>query len=334
MSGSSAAQQWYFPDISSGTVYFHKKEHGKLYYRLVYEDSEYRHDVAEKTRGLDGVVQTTVGTRAKPPVVAPAVAKFKQTSSARARRPSGSRLKGLAGTRGISMYIPKVELIRANMSEDFKELIEIIEDNDIKDLRHLFQKLPKERVISLVNSCDDESWTPLIVACVRRDDTGMVKALLRAKAKVNHVADDGSSALDCAVQHNLEKSVDVLLAHPQLDFNVGKPVYLAAQEGHSRILDKLLAAKAAPDRMNTAIGVTPLAMACQEGHTRSVKRLLRAGASVDRKDKYGRLPLDIARVKGHHEVVAAITEHLQKSDEQTTTSTESSFFRVDDPCSC
>merc|ERR1719174_1399160 len=143
----------------------------------------------------------------------------------------------------------------------------------------------------------------------------MVKALLRAKAKVNHVADDGSSALDCAVQHNLEKSVDVLLAHPQLDFNVGK----------------LLAAKAAPDRMNTAIGVTPLAMACQEGHTRSVKRLLRAGASVDRKDKYGRLPFDIARVKGHHEVVAAITEHLQKSDEQTTTSTESSFFRVDDP---
>lgn len=74
-------------------MYFHKKEHGKLYYRLVYEDSEYRHDVAEKTRGLDGVVQTTVGTRAKPPVVAPAVAKFKQTSSARARRPSGSRLK-------------------------------------------------------------------------------------------------------------------------------------------------------------------------------------------------------------------------------------------------
>ena len=33
----------------------------------------------------------------------------------------------------------------------------------------------KERVISLVNSCDDESWTPLIVACVQRDDTGMVK---------------------------------------------------------------------------------------------------------------------------------------------------------------
>ena len=81
----------YFPDISSGTVYFHKKEHGKLYYRLVYEDSEYRHDVAEKTRGLDGVVQTTIGTRTKTPVVAPAVAKLKQTSSAGARR--GSRLK-------------------------------------------------------------------------------------------------------------------------------------------------------------------------------------------------------------------------------------------------
>ena len=35
-----------------------------------------------------------------------------------------SLVRGLAGehgiTRGISMYIPKVELIRANMSEDFK----------------------------------------------------------------------------------------------------------------------------------------------------------------------------------------------------------------------
>ena len=74
-------------------MYFHKKEHGQLYYRLVYEDGEHRHDVAEKTRGLDGVVQTTIGVRPKTPVVASAVAKFKQTSAARASNLSGSRLK-------------------------------------------------------------------------------------------------------------------------------------------------------------------------------------------------------------------------------------------------
>ena len=33
---------------------------------------------------------------------------------------SVSLVRGLADTRGISMYIPTVELIRANMSEDFK----------------------------------------------------------------------------------------------------------------------------------------------------------------------------------------------------------------------
>ena len=45
----------------------------------------------------------------------------------------------------------------------------------------------KERVISLVNSCDDESWTPLIVACVRPDDTGMVKVRVVFVHRVLHV---------------------------------------------------------------------------------------------------------------------------------------------------
>merc|ERR1712224_208164 len=107
----------------------------------------------------------------------------------------------------------------------------------------------------------------------------------------------------------------VLLAHPQLDVAAGKPVFLAAQEGYDRILSKLLAVKVAPDRLHTDTGISPLGMACQEGHTAVVKRLLKAGASVNRKDKLGRVPLEIARTHAHKEVIAALTGHLGDGNE-------------------
>lgn len=309
---------WTFPDISSGTAYFHKKEHGQIYFQLHYPDSKDGDAMPERALMWDGDMQTHPTKR-----ISIFRAKSKKRSTVRLKiKRKYTNHQHLS--MGIDLFIPKVEEIRANMSEDYIELIDIIQDNDIGDLHYLFDRLPEDKVRSLVNSCDNKSWTPLIEACVREDDSGMVQALLRAKAAINHAANDGATALDCAVQHNLEQTVNILLEHPQLDVNVGQPVFMAAQEGHTRILGKLLAAKAHPDRLHADLGITPLGMACQEGHAHVVSRLLRASASINVKDKYGRVPLEIARSRDHHDVMTLFGH--QHTSEKKVMHSISSFF--------
>ena len=56
---------------------------------------------------------------------------------------------------------------------------------------------------------------------------------------------------------------------------------MAAQEGHSAVVEALIASGA---DVNTTVmqGCTPLSMAAQEGETAAVVALLKGGASVDK----------------------------------------------------
>jgi ankyrin repeat protein len=58
------------------------------------------------------------------------------------------------------------------------------------------------------------------------------------------------------------------------------PLFIAAQNGHFKILMFLLAQGAVPDSRRTD-GATPLWIAAQMGHDDVVKQLLKAGANVD-----------------------------------------------------
>lgn len=58
------------------------------------------------------------------------------------------------------------------------------------------------------------------------------------------------------------------------------PLFIAAQNGHYKILVYLLAQGAEPDTRRTD-GATPLWIAAQMGHDHIVSQLLKVGARVD-----------------------------------------------------
>ena len=78
----------------------------------------------------------------------------------------------------------------------------------------------------------------------------------------------------------------------------------AARNGHARVVDRLLAAGAKPNKADLN-GLTPLATAADNGYVRVVDSLLRAGAEPDlapnRRDRD--TPLVFAAARGHGTVI-------------------------------
>jgi ankyrin repeat protein len=84
--------------------------------------------------------------------------------------------------------------------------------------------------------------------------------------------DDGSSPLFMAAQNNHTDVVEALLG-AQADPNQATtdevattPLFMAAQDGHLQIVTALLASKADPALGMVNAGVTPLFMATQDNH--------------------------------------------------------------------
>ncbi|KAG2488331.1 hypothetical protein HYH03_013181, partial [Edaphochlamys debaryana] len=122
-----------------------------------------------------------------------------------------------------------------------------------------------------------DGWTPLTAAATGglSGHTCTVEALLRAGADVNKAGPDGQTAL-----------------------------YLAAQHGHLGMLGALLAAGASVEQADeTSFGWTPLMAASWNGHLEAVTALLAAGANKDASYQKSLTALDLARSRGHSEVV-------------------------------
>ena len=81
----------------------------------------------------------------------------------------------------------------------------------------------------------------------------------------------------------------------------------AAEGGHVRAVQALLAAGAAVDRSGLG-GETPLWAAAFEGQEAVARLLIAAGANVDRAKETGSTPLFVAAVKGHDALVAVLVE--------------------------
>ena len=135
---------------------------------------------------------------------------------------------------------------------------------------------------------------------------GIVKILLKRKADPDLVADDGCTALLCAVQGGHVDCIKHIITY-KADVNpegnnlrIPTPLYTAAQEGHASIVKTLVKAKAAINRK--VDGVTPLFISAQEGHRGCVSVLLNAGANCNSENKDHASPLFIAAQKGHTDI--------------------------------
>eukprot|EP00041_Stephanoeca_diplocostata_P028862 m.835286 g.835286 ORF g.835286 m.835286 type:complete len:528 (+) comp23454_c0_seq5:270-1853(+) len=80
------------------------------------------------------------------------------------------------------------------------------------------------------------------------------------------------------------------------------PLFLAAQEGHSRVVESLVKANASLDATDED-GVSSLYIACFQGHTHIVQQLLNAGANPNQLSGDETSPVFIAAQEGYDDIV-------------------------------
>ena len=136
---------------------------------------------------------------------------------------------------------------------------------------------------SNVNAADpDYKQTPLMYAC-RRGHSATVAKLLERGADVNQYSQRDSVALFEAVDNGVIETVELLLAHRELDVNAVHP-----------------------RRYNR----TALMLAAQNGSLQIINALLnRPGVKLNKKDLKGNTALSLATIAGQSNVVASLVDH-------------------------
>ena len=121
----------------------------------------------------------------------------------------------------------------------------------------------------------------------------------------------GQALVDAARAGDLEVVKRYLAAGADVNFRnqLGfTPLHVAAQEGHNRIAELLIAKGANLNTTGRLIGTTPLDSAALLGHKGMVELLIHSGADVNPQIITGETPLQRAGQRGH----SAIAEILRK----------------------
>ena len=162
-----------------------------------------------------------------------------------------------------------------------------------------------------LNARDAAGRTPLHVATFARQRNA-VRALLRAGADPAALDNDRYDAVTIAAVADDEETLKVLLelgASAKLVTSRydGTALIAAAHLGHDGVVRRLIEAGAPLDHVNN-LHWTALIEAIVLGdggarHQATLAALLRAGASTALADRAGRTPLQLARDRGHREMV-------------------------------
>ncbi|RAQ99714.1 ankyrin repeat domain containing protein [Stemphylium lycopersici] len=146
---------------------------------------------------------------------------------------------------------------------------------------------------------DGSGWTPLMMACSRKDAEQIVDLLLSKDADVNAKNSSGQTALHfCASKVNLDIARTLLSQKPPASARVKDkrgqlPLHRAAAVGSVPMMKALLDAKS-PLNATDMDGMTALHHAMSEGHGDAALLLLTLGAEFDKQDSDGHVPLDLA----------------------------------------
>jgi ankyrin repeat protein len=202
-----------------------------------------------------------------------------------------------------------------------KELLEAIKNGDVVKVKELLERGAD------ANVKDHLHLTSLhYVAIWCDDDIGayIAELLIKHGADVNSKDEKGITPLHWAAASGKSRIINVLLENGA-DVNARNdegltPLHLAVISGKVGVAKVLLEngadANAIYDRPTLLANViyetlTPLHLAAFAGHADMVELLLKHGADPSIGDNEGKTPLDIARERGHVEVVRIIEEFIK-----------------------
>eukprot|EP01083_Nonionella_stella_P200917 735368_1 len=173
------------------------------------------------------------------------------------------------------------------------------------------QELLQTRKIS-INEQNYHGMTALHMAAQAGYDK-IVELLIKYGINIDETTEDGTTALFNAVEKGHIKVVQVLLdnnaeANLSLFFGHNSIVEMLILHSHKMKKQRMNHGILDVNQCDSK-GFTPLFVAAQNGHTRIVTLLLQNGADVNQAEQRGHTPLWISALRGHVEVVRVLLSH-------------------------
>jgi WD40 repeat protein len=148
-------------------------------------------------------------------------------------------------------------------------------------------------------------------------DKVKINEYLERGVNVNCQDEDGGTPLELAIfkSHNeivdllIQKGANVNHVNPKIELTY---LWGACFRGKAQVVQSLLNAGAHVNWVAPQDNTTPLFMAASEGHLETVKILLRADANPKIPNLSNQLPIDIAKMKMHAEIVEELTKNQNK----------------------
>jgi uncharacterized protein len=165
-----------------------------------------------------------------------------------------------------------------------------------------------------VNARDPHGRTPLHVATFARQREA-IRALAKAGAGLDPLEHDRYDAVTIASVADDEETLRVLLSLGASAKQVtsrydGTALIAAAHLGHDGVVRQLIAAGAPLDHVNNLHWTAVIeAIVLGDGgprHQATLKALIDAGANLQLKDRLGNTPLQLARSRGHSQMVGML----------------------------
>jgi ankyrin repeat protein len=178
---------------------------------------------------------------------------------------------------------------------------------------HLIRKFIEKGADKNKTSNEGSGETPLNIA-VRNGNMDAIKALIDGGVDINHVNDNGETAVFLVSRGFIfplspllsAKILKLLIdsgANIQIENNDHlSPLWIATLNGNLNLVKLLLEGGADVESFDED-GYTPLAIGAENGRLRSIKLILKAGADIEAQDNEGNTPLMMAANNGHEDIV-------------------------------
>lgn len=167
-------------------------------------------------------------------------------------------------------------------------------------------------------------WTPLMMACTKKNNIGIIQVFIKAGADLHLVNKDGWSCFHIACRTGDCDLINFLLEidgalWDSFSRNGRTPLHTVSLHGHTALLEILIQKCSYNLDVQDTCGNTPLMDAVRAGHLETVKCLINNGAEVNIYDKLGRNVLHIAAECNQTKVIEYLVTECKMNPRGLTT---------------